>query len=96
MARWRKRRDSTLWTASLGWWSLKGLIFTPFVLIDKVKAFLYEGTQSEEIIEKFIKQNIGKITLGQDNQRVISRLINGFNKVEEDIGFEDMLKSFQH
>jgi len=84
-----RRRASAFWTAILGWFSARGLILTPFALISKIKASIQEDKQSEQIIESFIKTNIGKITIEKDSEEVIQKLLKEFNGLEDFDSFEE-------
>lgn len=86
----KKRRNSAIWTSIFGWWSVRGIISMPFVLIDKIKASIQEEKQSEEIIESFITENIGTITIGNDSKEVIQKLLKEFNKIEDYGEYEEI------
>lgn len=77
-----KRRKSLFYTSLFGWWSVQNIIATPFELIRKVKAVIYEERQSDLIIEKLIRDNIGEITLGKDSLEILQELIIRFNSEE--------------
>ncbi|MEM1325267.1 MAG: hypothetical protein AAGI23_04895 [Bacteroidota bacterium] len=77
------RRNSAIRTSLFGWWSVRGLLTTPFILIDKLKAQIREEHQSDEIITTFIQENIGLITIGYDDKRVIQKLLKTFNEDEK-------------
>lgn len=84
------RRKSAIWTILFGWWSLGGLLSTPFILINKIKASIHEDKQSEQIIKSFIESNIGAITIGEDSKEVIQKLLIAFNQLEEDYDMDEM------
>jgi hypothetical protein len=86
----KKRRNSAIWTTIFGWWSVSGFVSMPFVLINKTKALIQEDNQSEEIIESFINSNIGTITIGNDSQEVIQKLLKEFNKIDDYGEFEEI------
>lgn len=86
----KRRRNSAIWTAVFGWWSAKGLIWTPLVLINTVKAVIQEEKQSGEIIKSFIESHIGRITLGKDSEDVIQKLLKEFNGSEDFDEFDDI------
>lgn len=78
----KRRRASAFWTAILGWFSVRGFISMPFVLVEKIKAAIQEDKQSEQIIESFIKANIGTITIEDDSEEVIQELLKEFYQVD--------------
>lgn len=84
------RRKSAIWTILFGWWSLGGLLSTPFILINKIKASIQEDKQSEQIIKSFIESNIGAITIGEDSKEVIQKLLIAFNQLEEDYDIDEI------
>ena len=79
----KKIRYSAIWTSIFGWWSVRGFISMPFLLINKIKALIHKDKQSEEIIESFINANIGTITIGNDSKEVIQKLLKEFNKIDD-------------
>lgn len=76
-----RKFNSGFWTAIFGWWSIKGLFSTPFILYDKVKSSIFEDQQSEEIIESLIKNNTGAITISKGQKPTIQHLIIAFNRL---------------
>jgi len=83
------RRKSAIWTILFGWWSIGGLLSTPFVLFNKIKASIQEDKQSEQIIKSFIENNIGAITIGEDSKKVIQKLLIAFNQLEKDYNVDE-------
>ncbi len=63
----------------LGWWSKKGLFYTPFILlIDFIKIFRVES-ESAEIINNFITENTGLLRLYQDKKITLEKILDEFN-----------------
>ncbi|MCU0348135.1 MAG: hypothetical protein MUC59_14435 [Saprospiraceae bacterium] len=79
-----KRKKSAIWSAIFGWWSMSGIISTPFILVEKIKALTNEKHQSDTIIEAFILENIGTITINHEKQEVIQELLNRLYFPEEE------------
>jgi len=76
----KKRKESAVLTLFLGWFSPRIILSYPFVMMEKIQSYIKEDQQSEELIEEFIKDNIGKITLGNDNEEVIQRLLYEYHQ----------------
>lgn len=76
------QRKSTKWTLKFGWWSLKGLFWTPLYLITRLTNKNEGRKQSEKIIEDFLEANIVQITLKKDSKEVIQACLKRFNHVE--------------
>jgi len=75
----KKRTESTILTVFLGWLSVRGFISYPFFVADKIKSYYKEEQQSEQLIDEFINDHIGKITLGKDEQEVIQKLLKDYH-----------------
>lgn len=75
----RKKRHSTMLTSTFGWWSGEGLFTTPFALARSIKTSLEAENQSQQLIQSFIKDNIGTIRLGEDRVAVIRELLITYN-----------------
>lgn len=71
----KKRRNATLWTAIFGWWSGTGFFATPFILYNSIRSAFRESHESEALIDTFIHEHIGEITLSGDDEAAIGRLV---------------------
>lgn len=76
----QKRRRSTIHSIALGWLSPVSFIAYPFLLANKIKIYLKEDTLSEQIIESFIKGNIGTITIKNESIEIFRKLLEAQNK----------------
>ena len=79
----RNKRISMLLTTIFGWWSPIGFFMTPFILYDKIKDAIKEKSESERIIEEFINEYIGIITLNDESPQIIQTLINNINETPD-------------
>lgn len=78
----KQKQQSAIKTLFLGWWSPSGFFTTPFILIQKLIGLFRGQNLSDELIEAFIKNNIGTITLKNDSQEIIQQLLGRYNKIE--------------
>lgn len=74
------KRKSLLHTSTLGWWSILGLLSTPFILGKKLLSSMKREAINNQVFEKFINLNIAEITIGNDSPNVIQELLTPFNK----------------
>jgi len=79
----KEHRKTIIQTAILGWWSIPGLILTPFHLAFKLGNVFIPTKHNEKLLNEFIDENIGEITRNEDNSKHIQLLINRLNKEEE-------------
>lgn len=70
------QKQSLFKTLGLGWWSVAGILWTPFDLIGKARTYLTRVQVSEAVMDIFLEQNYLAISLGQDRQEEIQRLVN--------------------
>jgi len=79
----KKQKSALISTMVFGWWSLYGLLCTPIIIFNTIKAQFQKDVRSEKLIEDFIKSNIGHITLGKETKEVLEELIKRFNTLDE-------------
>ncbi len=77
------KQKSLLITSLFGWWSIHGIFRTPFILLQKLKSKNQRLSQSDRIIEYFIKKNIGEITLNNESPAIINKLLKRYNSKEK-------------
>ncbi len=75
-----KKLTAIVTTLLLGWWSPKGFLSTPFILITDIINFMYLNKISKRIINDFIDETNGTIRRYGSNDDVIKRLIQWKNK----------------
>lgn len=82
-----KSRESGSFITTLvtGWWSVEGLFATPFTLLSKLVAFFTGDKFGEKIVERFIQENMGKITLSNDDPATIQDLLDSWNSGNDPI-----------
>ena len=76
----RKRFKSILTTLILGWWSEKGFLSTPFVLISDFIKIFRKNHESDIIIHKFISDNTGTLRFLNDEKMDLTNLLTKYNK----------------
>lgn len=74
---------SLLTTFGLGWWSIRGLFMTPITLATDIINLLFCRRLSEQIIDAFIRDNIGRIRTREVTDKSLTSLIKNFNKRQE-------------
>jgi len=84
----RKKRNSILIILFSGWWSIKGLLFTPFTLIKEILSLSSLEEKSSEILNTFLEKNTGLIRLHGDKSENLTGLINLHNNDYEIIETE--------
>ncbi len=75
----RKKRNSILLILLSGWWSIKGLIFTPFIVIDELTKLFSLENKSSEVLNQFLDTNTGLIRLHGDKEEDLIKLIDFHN-----------------
>jgi hypothetical protein len=75
----QKKKNSILLILLSGWWSLKGLFFTPFIIISELIKLSSLEDKSSEILNVFLETNTGKIRLHGDKPDYLTKLINIHN-----------------
>ncbi|WP_040252177.1 hypothetical protein [Psychroserpens mesophilus] len=85
----KNRIESLLTTGILGWWSLKGLIVTPYTIINEIINISFHKEKiSDGIINEFLEQNNGMIRLhGMDNKNLSDLILwhnNDYEIIEMD------------
>lgn len=75
----QRLRKSMLTTLVFGWFSFLNLLRMPFVLFGKIKDIFQRESRSEAIINTFIDEHIGLITLQNDDAAYIQELLDNFN-----------------
>lgn len=76
------KKESNLKTVTLGWWSPSGFVATLSICTQKIINSINEQDESEELIESFIKNHLGTITLENDSKEYIRELLERYNRVE--------------
>ncbi len=76
-----EKQHSAITTLFLGWWSPSGFFNTLFALFDKVISVFRGLNKSNELIELYIMNNIGVITLENDSEEIIQQLLNKYNEI---------------
>ncbi|WCO03556.1 hypothetical protein [Psychroserpens ponticola] len=84
----RKKRNSILIILLSGWWSIKGLLFTPFTLINEILSISSLDEKSSEILNSFLEKNTGLIRLHGDKSENLIGLIDLHNNDYEIIETE--------
>ncbi len=75
----KKRIVSNLTTAVAGWWSVKGILLTPYILINEAINIFFRKKTSDRIIAEFIVENNGVFRLlGTENEFLLN-LITYYN-----------------
>lgn len=77
-------------TALLGWWSGKGFIYTPFILINSLYRHCKIESESKKVIGNFIDSNTGKLRLANQNKTDIQNLIQKYNNKISDSPFSNI------
>lgn len=69
-----------LTSIGLGWWSFGGLFFTPVILATDIINLFFRKRVSDQIIDVFIRDNIGRIRNRGVTDKALTSLIDNFNK----------------
>lgn len=80
-----RKMTSFVNTLVLGWWSGMGLILTPFTLLGKLFSVVRSDKFGEKIVERFIQENMGKITLSNDDPNIVRNLLRSWNRKNDPI-----------
>jgi hypothetical protein len=75
----KERIKSMTTTFFLGWWSRRGILSTPFVLIDDLSKLLSVKKQSELILNEFIDTHTGVLRIFMEKKSDLTSLIKVFN-----------------
>lgn len=87
----RKRLESMMTTFFLGWWSINGILSTPFVLMSDLYNSLSPKKQSEAIINDFIDNNTGLLRINKEKKLSINDVIKRVNYKETQIRAEQII-----
>jgi hypothetical protein len=81
-AKQKKIRSMTT-TFLLGWWSKKGFLSTPFVLVSDLANMFRKETVSTEIFDEFIEHHTGVLRIGFQKENGVGRVVAGFNRAQK-------------
>ena len=84
-----KERVKTLWrTLLLGWWSIGGLVFTPYRLGRIIQRFIFKHIDDENIFNEFIKECIVQLrTIRYKKPQELQELIKLYNETSKSVSY---------
>lgn len=76
----KQKLKSILITFFAGWWSKEGVLLTPITVISDIVNLLFFTKISNQVLNEFIGENIGRIRARGSTSKALSSLIDNFNK----------------